>query len=334
MSFLIRYIPFNYFKGLYLSCFLLFCELCFAQFPGAVGTIGSTAINKDSSIIIDWAASSIITRGYQNINNTSAGYTTVGDNASATGQAGINGVASLGDRGSIILTFTTPISNGIGFDFAVFENSFNDNFLELAFVEVSSDGIHFFRFPSESNTDTTTQISSFDLLDPTKINNLAGKYRVNYGTPFNLDEIPDTSLLDKNAIRYIKIIDVIGSMQSNICSRDSKGHKINDPFPTEFPSGGFDIDAVAVINNQSITGLHDSSKNDLLSISPNPTSNFVKITSVSKSVYQITVSNALGNILLETTNESLVDLSNYENGIYIFTLSANNNSFYKKVIKN
>lgn len=334
MSFLIRYIPFIYFKGLYLSCFLLFCELCFAQFPGAAGTIGSTAINKDSSIIIDWASSSIITRGYQNINNTSSGYTTVGDNASATSQAGINGVASLGDGGSIILTFTTPISNGTGFDFAVFENSFNDNFLELAFVEVSSDGIHFFRFPSESNTDTTTQISSFDLLDPTKINNLAGKYRVNYGTPFNLDEIPVTSLLDKNAITHVKIIDVVGSLQNTICSRDSKGNKINDPFPTEFPSGGFDIDAIGVINNQSITSMRDISKNDLVSIRPNPTNNFVKITSVNKAVYHITVSNSLGNVLLETTNESLVDLSNFENGVYIFTLSSNNNSYYKKIIKN
>jgi len=59
-----------------------------------------------------------------------------------------------------------------GFDFAVFENSFNDSFLELAFVEVSSDGINFVRFPATSNTQTDVQITGFGTIDPTYINNL------------------------------------------------------------------------------------------------------------------------------------------------------------------
>ena len=36
----------------------------------------------------------------------------------------------VGDGGSAILTFDTPIANGPGFDFAVFENGFSDTFLE------------------------------------------------------------------------------------------------------------------------------------------------------------------------------------------------------------
>ena len=35
-------------------------------------------------------------------------------------------VVSLGRGGSIILTFDPPVENGEGWDFAVFENSFND----------------------------------------------------------------------------------------------------------------------------------------------------------------------------------------------------------------
>ncbi|MEZ4549679.1 MAG: hypothetical protein R2874_04140 [Desulfobacterales bacterium] len=49
----------------------------------------------------------------------------------------------LGRGGSIILTFDPPVENGEGWDFAVFENSFNDFNLELAFVEVSSNGTDF-----------------------------------------------------------------------------------------------------------------------------------------------------------------------------------------------
>ena len=114
-----------------------------AQFPGAAGTSGSTAIYKDSSVFIDWASHAKIIRGYQNISNPSAGYATVGDSISVTQKAGLNGVVSLGDGGIAILTFSNPIVNGTGFDFAVFENSFNDFFLELAFVEASSDGVHY-----------------------------------------------------------------------------------------------------------------------------------------------------------------------------------------------
>jgi hypothetical protein len=115
--------------------------------------------------------------------------------------------------GSAILTFQNPISNGTGFDFAIFENSFNDVFLELAFVEVSSDGVNYIRFPATSNTQTTTQIGPFDNTgDATKLNNLSGKYRAQYGTPFDLQELTGNPLLNINAITHIKIIDVVGSI--------------------------------------------------------------------------------------------------------------------------
>ena len=42
--------------------------------------------------------------------------------------------------------------NGNSWDFCVFENAFNDSFLELGFVEVSSNGNDFYRFPSTSFT--------------------------------------------------------------------------------------------------------------------------------------------------------------------------------------
>ena len=51
-----------------------------------------------------------------------------------------------------------------------------------------------------------------------------------------------------NDIRYVRIIDVIGSINPALGSRDSLGNLINDPYPTAFGSGGFDLNGVGVLN--------------------------------------------------------------------------------------
>ena len=70
----------------------------------------------------------------------------------------------------------------------------------------------------------------------------------NYGTPFDLQELADTPGLDVNNITYVRIIDVVGSLDSQYASHDLKGHRVNDPWPTPFASCGFDLDAVGAIN--------------------------------------------------------------------------------------
>ena len=160
-----------------------------AQFHPPVGSTGTSAMHKDSSAFVGWAQQCIIQRGELDISNPSLGYASVGDGFSALGQAGVNGVVSLGDAGEATLTFEYTIYDGPGWDFAVFENSFNDSYLELAFVEVSSDGVNFQRFPAVSNTQDSIQIDGFGNIDATKINNLAGKYRSLYGTPFDLADL-------------------------------------------------------------------------------------------------------------------------------------------------
>jgi hypothetical protein len=162
-----------------------------AQGPFAppVDSIGTSAIHKDSSVFVGWATQCTVIRGYQDIAQPSLGYVTAGLPENAVGLAGTNGVVSLGDGGSAIVTFSQPIMNGSGWDFAIFENAFQNTFLELAFVEVSSDGVTYFRFPSTSLTPFETQIGTFGEVDATLINNLAGKYRAQYGTPFDLEEL-------------------------------------------------------------------------------------------------------------------------------------------------
>ena len=113
-------------------------QIISAQFAPAAGQNGTTAIHKDSSILINWAKTSVYSLGPIDISATVSSYPSVGDAISVTGKAGENGVLSLGDGGSATLHFNPPIMNGNSWDFCVFENAFNDSFLELGFVEVSS----------------------------------------------------------------------------------------------------------------------------------------------------------------------------------------------------
>ena len=192
------------------------CHAISAQFAPAVGQNGTTAIHKDSSILINWAKTTVYSLGPVDISDSISLYPNVGDAISPTGKAGVNGILSLGDGGSATLYFNPPIMNGNGWDFCVFENAFNDDFLELGYVEISSNGNDFFRFPSTSFTQDTVQTDAFGSTNTQLINNLAGKYRVNYGAPFNLDEMNNIIGLDVNSITHVRIIDVIGSIDSNL----------------------------------------------------------------------------------------------------------------------
>lgn len=216
----------------------------------AAGQPGSTAISKDSPLFTGWATGvPELIRGPQNIANPSGPLASMGTTASVLGPADGSSVLSLGDGGSITLSFADGIRDGDGYDFAVFENAFADIFLELAHVEVSSNGIDFFRFASVSLTPTDVQVGGFGSLDPTNLLNLAGKYRGGFGTPFDLAELAGVSpLLDVNHVGYVRILDVVGSIDPAYGTYDSLGNLINDPYSTAFASGGFDLDAVGVIH--------------------------------------------------------------------------------------
>lgn len=308
----------------------------FAQsYPPAAGQEGSTAVPHDSELFISWATGAEIERGLINISNPEqqdqgSNYASYGSEDDALGIAD-GSVVSLGDRGSAILTFETPIGNGPGFDFAVFENSFNDTFLELAFVEVSSDGINFFRFPAHSETQTETQVGGFGEVDPTYINNFAGKYRAMFGTPFDLDEIEDNPLLNKNNITHVKLIDVVGSIDPQYASYDSYGNAVNDPFPTPFWSSGFDLDAVGVINESSMNTEDFFAQN--LKIYPNPAHDFFYISSNDSAQIQIFNAAGLSVLVTQTKNNEKIDVSGLGKGIYFMKIYSKGKVTLHKLIK-
>lgn len=311
-----------------------------AQFPPPAGQEGTTAIHMDSSLFISWATACTVERGYKDISNPEQGVVNAGEEVFATGKAD-NQIISLGDGGEALLSFDPPIKNGQGFDFAVFENGFLDDFLELAFVEVSSDGFNFFRFDAVSLTQTNEQIGTFDPMDASVINNLAGKYRVEYGVPFDLDELEDNLFLDKDSIGYVRIIDVVGCLQNVYATFDSQDNKINDPWPTPFDSGGFDLDAIGVLHNTSTAGVNEDFTIQL-SIFPNPVNQILFINS-SKSIdfNTIDIFDEFGSMIKTSSfnhqrvnsQEIAIDLSSLSSGFYFIRLVSDNNLNTKKFLK-
>lgn len=213
-------------------------------FPPKAGVEGSTAIAHDDPAFVAWAT------GYENYRigpgvdeqwkTPEKALGKAGDSANTGNPNFVFDIVVLGRAGEITLTFDKPIRNGEGADFAVFENA-NTVMLELAWVEVSSDGENFYRFPNYSFTENP--VTAYGATDPTMIHNLAGKYAAGYGTPFDLEDLKGTKGLDINNITHVKIVDIVG----NGAALDSLGNSIYEAYPTS-GSGGFDLDAVGVIH--------------------------------------------------------------------------------------
>lgn len=230
----------------------------------AAGEPGSTAIHMAGNAIIAWAD------GYTNVQygvEVDAQWMTP-EKALGPADGVAEEIVSLGRGGQITLTFGNGIGDRSGADFAVFENGVSDGFLELAWVEVSSDGTNFVRFPNYS--DTPYFIGAYGELWTRWVYGLASKYRLGYGTPFDLNELriaynaqlagnTDFSpafaaaltnnfpLLDLNHITHVRLVDIVGG--GNAC--DARGEIIYDPYATT-GSAGFDLDAVAVLNESFV----------------------------------------------------------------------------------
>ncbi|MBO6102906.1 MAG: hypothetical protein J6P03_06595 [Opitutales bacterium] len=177
-------------------------------------------------------------------------------------------VVVLGDAGSITLSFGGSIYNGAGYDFVVFENALNDTFLEFGFVEVSTDGSHFVRFPNfylGSEPVGPDNVEGGGVNDPTYVYNLGSKYSIGNGGGYDLEELKQVYdyiqsggetfssdyvsdflsnyvFLDFNNIRYVRIVDVVGDGNT----LDSSGTPIYDAYPTH-GSPGFDLSGVAAV---------------------------------------------------------------------------------------
>jgi hypothetical protein len=180
--------------------------------------------------------------------------------------------------GQITLSFSETIRNQKGYDFAVFENGFrvteNEYFCELGYVEVSSNGVDFARFPS-AGLMTIPEPNGYYFLDITDVYNLAGKHPNNggqfTGTPFDLSDLANepnvlNGSVDLNNISYVRIVDIPGSGDFKDEGRKhidpctwpdwdyyDTNHPIYDAWPT-WGSDGMDLEAIGVLHPQQYGG--------------------------------------------------------------------------------
>jgi hypothetical protein len=212
------------------------------DFAPEVGESGSTAVAMDDNRIVGWASA---------VESVAFGEA-VDEDWMVLGRAlgpaeGTPGdVVALGRGGYIVLRFDPAIADDDGPDLAVFENSLNNNFLELAFVEVSSNGEDFARFPNSYQG--TEPVATYAGHEASWISGLAGKYRIGHGTPFDLTNLVcDPGVMDGtvdiSSITHVRVVDIVGDGESV----DSSGRPIYDPYPT-VGSAGFDLDAVATLH--------------------------------------------------------------------------------------
>lgn len=216
-----------------------------------------------SSVFKGWAAA---VHSFVRTDINSGGYA-LDNNATNSGVAGavlgapaefdpevfpVGHILSLGNGGSITLAFDAPIYDGPGPDFAVFENGFDFGdltFSEFAFVEVATRTNAWARFPV-TFLDTNAP-GIFKGTDAARVDGLAGKHTLAYGTPFDLAWLGhDTNVLsgavDLQQIAYVRITDVIGDGSTT----DQFGHPIRDPHNPDgvAATDGFELRGVGIIH--------------------------------------------------------------------------------------
>jgi len=226
-----------------------------AQFADT-GQVNAEYARSDPRLLLWAAAVTGIERGPVDYQDPSGPLASYGDPNDMLGSAGTP--VSLGDGGSVTVAFGEPVADGPGDDLVVFENGFSCGgdlvYAELAFVEVSSDGVMFARLPALCrNTEPTP---SFACVDASLSYNLAGSRAG--GTGFDFHDLllaGDPAVLggavDIHRISHVRLVDVIGDTVGP-GSSDHLGRRVSDPYPTAFASGGFDATGVAALHRQAV----------------------------------------------------------------------------------
>ena len=174
-------------------------------------------------------------------------------------------VCTLGVGGFVTLGFAVTIVDGPGADFLVAENPFfsgpvGNAFSEAAFVEVSSNGVDFARFPA-GYYGAQVYPGPFGTVPVAAYSNLAGICPVVFGPTidvrdvvaagadaFDLADLRSDPLViagkvKLTQIKQVRIVDVVSGIDL-----DGRGTKIFDP-----STGSADIDGVTVIHHSGDT---------------------------------------------------------------------------------
>lgn len=231
-------------------------------------------------------------------------------------------ILSIGIGGEIIVGFKDYIiKDGEGIDFVIFENAFINPinqgiFAEPAKISVSFDGINYTDFPYDSTT-----LIGLAGITPTNGKVDITKYPACGGDGFDLATIG----IDK--IKYIKIKDVSEILFT--LNEDSKYYN-----PKELISG-FDLDAVAGLNLELITGIEDNLLEENKTINYNEISQTIEIINPDNKNLNIQIINLSGKII-ESQSISCnhqINIATFVAGTYIIRIIDGNKVYSKKIIK-
>src|SRR5690606_15339734 len=144
--------------------------------------------------------------------------------------------------------------------------------------------------------------------------------------------------LDVNAVTHVRIIDVVGSIHPDFARYDSEGNVINDPYPTPFPAGGFDLLGVGVLNNNQPNRISDLALKLQVKIYPNPAQDYLIIETqkIQTNNVRYCIIDALGKRLSTGTfshQQNRVSISSLSSGWYWMKLATDEQTAYFKFLK-
>ena len=120
---------------------------------------------------------------------------------------------------------------------------------------------------------------------------------------------------------------MVGSINPQYATYDAFGHMVNDPWPTNSHSSGFDLDGVAVLN-QNLNGIENADIE--VSIYPNPVANVMNISLANAAEARLMDINGrtVATFTLSAGSNSL-NIASLPAGVYMLNVDGN----VKKIVK-
>jgi hypothetical protein len=125
---------------------------------------------------------------------------------------------------------------------------------------------------------------------------------------------------------------VVGCIQPAYASYDSNNKIINDLWSTPFPSGGFDLDAVGVIN-QAPVGIGEEQKEDVKLYYANEKVFLKTLNIENKTCTVFDLSGKFMKIFDSDKKIIELDLSDLEKGIYLLEVKSGNSTSRMKLLR-
>ena len=84
----------------------------------------------------------------------------------------------------------------------------------------------------------------------------------------------------------------------------------------------------------STTEINEIGNIEDITIFPNPSSNIVQVNLPNLyQIFSIVIYSPIGQQVLETSDKTIIDISNFANGVYILTLKQGNKNWTTKIVK-